>query len=151
MQKTLESTKERLQTVERERDDEKAKARELQDKERKAQSEKDELQRNLDAAEAELERMQFKQQEDAKRETTNRKNAQQAQRATYKFVKEVADLNEKVCACLPLTPPALPLIMPPFVPEVRGPSAFSICALNRNSVLRIQREHADIPTLNVSK
>ena len=150
LQKTLESTKERLQTVERERDDEKAKARELQDKERKAQSEKDELQRNLDSAEAELERMQFKQQEDAKRETTNRKNAQQAQRATYKFVKEVADLNEKVCACLPLNPPRPAPYHASICPR-RGPSAFSICTLKRNAVLRIQREHADIPNLNVSK
>ncbi len=136
LQKTLESTKERLQTVERERDDEKAKARELQDKERKAQSEKDELQRNLDSAEAELERMQFKQQEDAKRETTNRKNAQQAQRATYKFVKEVADLNEKVCACAP-HPPALPLIMPPFVPEVRGPQPTGLIYLLQATHLRV--------------
>jgi len=30
-------------------------------------------------------------------------------------------------------------------------SALSMCTLTRNAVLRIQREHADIPTLNVSK
>jgi chromosome segregation ATPase len=52
LQKTLESTKERLATVERERDDEKAKVRELQDKVRKARSGKEERQRSLEVREA---------------------------------------------------------------------------------------------------
>jgi DNA repair exonuclease SbcCD ATPase subunit len=103
LQKTLESTKERLSTVERERDDERAKAKELQEKERKAQSEKEELQRALDAAEADREEMERQAAEDKKRDMTNKKNAQKAARDTYKFVKELADLNEQVCMCLPHT------------------------------------------------
>jgi chromosome segregation ATPase len=98
LQKQLEATKEQLSTVQRDIQDEKARAKELLEKERKAHAEKDKMQQELEERDAELERMQIQLQENTKREQNARKKSQTVQKEAYKFVKEVSELNEKASA-----------------------------------------------------
>jgi DNA repair exonuclease SbcCD ATPase subunit len=99
LQKQVEATKEQLNTVQRELQDEKAKAKELLEKERKWTSEKDKMLKEIEELDAEKERIELKAQDDARREQKTRQQSQKVQKETFKFVKEVSELNDKVCVC----------------------------------------------------
>jgi len=104
LQKTLEATREQLTSAQRDLQEEKRGAKDQLERERTAKDDRDRMQKELEEAQGELEQMQRNAQDNAKREQNTRKQSQKVQKETFKFVKEVSELNEKVC--LPLCPSA---------------------------------------------